>query len=59
MVTSAMGLDSSAPMPVLKAMVLMARMVVRAVIRMGRMRVLPVSMRAARFSMPSSRSWLA
>ena len=36
-----------------------ARIVVSAVIRIGRMRVFPVAMSASRRRMPPSRSWLA
>ena len=43
----------------LKTIWSMARTVVRVVIRMGRIRVLPVAIRAARRSMPPRRSWFA
>ena len=58
MVTMAMGCVISAPWPTAIAMVDMARMVVRAVIRTGRMRVRPVRTIASKRGMPSSRSWL-
>ena len=56
--TTAMGCIISAPVPRPRAMVDMPRMVVRAVISIGRRRMRPVSIRASRFSMPPMRSWL-
>ena len=53
-----MGCIISDPMPVPSAMVDMPRMVVSAVMRMGRRRMRPVSMSASRLDMPPMRSWL-
>ena len=58
MMTTAMGWSRSAPCPTARAVVNRPRMVVRAVIRMGRIRRRPVSTMASRFSIPSRRSWL-
>ena len=58
MVTTAMGCIISAPMPVPSAMVDMPRMVVAAVIRIGRSLSRPVSSSASRLDMPAMRSWL-
>ena len=52
-----MGCIISAPVPWPRAMVDMPRMVVSAVIKIGRRRMRPVSIRASRFSMPPMRSW--
>ena len=57
MVTMAIGCIISAPMPVPRAMVLMPRMVVSAVIRIGRRRMRPVSTSASRLDMPPMRIW--
>ena len=58
MVTTAMGCIISAPRPAPRAMVDMPRMVVAAVIRMGRRRRRPVSTSASFLLMPPMRSWL-
>ena len=59
MMTMAMPLISWLAISPLNTSWSMARTVVRVVIRMGRIRVLPVAIRAARRSMPPMRSWLA
>ena len=59
MMTTHMPLISWLAISLLRAICSMASTVVRVVIRMGRIRVLPVAMRAARRSMPPIRSWLA
>ena len=58
MMTMDILLISWLAMSLLNSTIIMPRMVVRAVIRMGRIRVLPVAIRASRRSMPPSRSWL-
>ena len=59
MMTMAMPLMSWLAISLLNTSWSMASTVVRVVIRMGRIRVLPVAIRAARRSMPPRRSWLA
>ena len=59
MMTMAMPLISWLAISPLNTSWSIARTVVRVVIRMGRIRVLPVAIRAARRSMPPMRSWLA
>ena len=59
MMTMAMPLISWLAISPLNTSWSMARTVVRVVIRMGRIRVLPVAIRAARRSMPPMRNWLA
>ena len=59
MITMAMPLISWLAISPLNTICSMASTVVRVVIRMGRIRVLPVAISAARRSMPPMRSWLA
>ena len=58
MMTTHMPRISWPAISLLRAVWSMASTVVRVVMRMGRIRVLPVAMRAARRSMPPRRSWL-
>ena len=58
MVTTAMGCIISEPMPTPSASVSMPRIVVMAVIRIGRRRTRPVSSSALRLVMPAIRIWL-
>ena len=55
--TTAIGCIISAPMPVPNAIVDIPRIVVSAVIRIGRRRTLPVSISASRFDIPPMRIW--
>ena len=59
MMTMAIPLISWLAMSPLNTICSIARTVVRVVIRIGRIRVLPVATSAARRSMPPMRSWLA
>ena len=57
--TSAIPRSIEAPISVEKMSAHIEMMVVSAVARMGRIRVRPQAMSAARFAMPPRRSWLA